>query len=155
MMSGRCQLGFHAPHTGNLWKGYLTKMLSKMKLWEIPNVSIYSYSMYSFHKGMQGTVTTTVCFWKFDIRVTEYLVPFWWRSYTRNSLYRVGRLYNNVGIAWTCNIWFICTHNWDKSLSFALATISWYTDHVTPLTLVGEAPSQTSDQIQLLAMHVQ
>jgi len=44
-MSRRSQLGSHAPHTGNLRKGYLIKMLSKMKLWGIPYVSIYSYSV--------------------------------------------------------------------------------------------------------------
>jgi len=31
--------------------------------------------MYSFHKGMQWNCYNH-CFWKFDIRVTEYLVPF-------------------------------------------------------------------------------
>jgi len=55
-------------------------------------------------RACSGSVSTAVCFGKFDFRVTEYLVPFWWRSYTRNSLYRVGRLYMYVGIVWTRNI---------------------------------------------------
>ena len=39
MMSRRSQLGSHAPHTGNLWKG---EMFSKMKLWVM---FPYSYSV--------------------------------------------------------------------------------------------------------------